>query len=395
MQVVAGSRARRAVGGAIVAAAGLALAPSALANIYHPTKLNDDPKHGLTLREAVTKANNRLGTDKIVLLGGKTYDLSIPNSAGDEDADATGDLDILDSLRIVSSNKKRATVDANAIDRVFEVGPASAASASFRYVKIRGGKTSSGSGGGIELDHGSLGLAKSAVSGNAGFNGGGIETSGPLTISKSTISGNSSAAGCCGGIYSNSGGAATINRSTISGNFADGCCGGIGTEGDLLSVTNSTIAGNVTNGSGGGVNSGATLLNSVTVVRNRAEANDIGTGDGGGIYRFEGSFVVRNSIVALNTVGQGGGSPDCFGSFSSAGVNLLTSLSGCTGFGPPNILTSDPKLGSLKNNGGPTKTIALLKRSPAINHAGSGAPSRDQRGVKRGKHPDIGAYEKF
>jgi CSLREA domain-containing protein len=376
-------------------AAMLALAPAALANTYVANKLGDHGPNACThsdctLREAITKANHHPGHDTIVLQAGKTYNLSIPNVAGDEDLNATGDLDILGSLKIVSSNKKRAKVDANGIDRVFEVGPASAVSASFKYLKIRGGM-SSGNGGGIELDNGSLGLTKSAVTGNAGYNGGGIATSGPLTISKSTISGNSSAAACCGGIWSD--GAATINRSTISGNFAASCCGGIGTEGDLLSVTNSTIADNVTNGSGGGVNSGATLLNSVTVVRNRAEANDIGTGDGGGIYRFAGSFVVRNSIVALNTVGQGGSAPDCFGSFSSAGVNLLTSLSGCTGFGPPNIVTSDPKLGSLHDNGGPTKTIALHKHSKAINHAGSGSPKRDQRGVKR-HNPDIGAFEK-
>jgi hypothetical protein len=39
-------------------------------------------------------------------------------------------------------------------------------------------------------------------------------------------------------------------------------------------------------------------------------------------------------------------------------------------------------------------TVALLKGSKAIDHVGSGAPSHDQRGVKRDKHPDIGAFER-
>ena len=56
----------------------------------------------------------------------------------------------------------------------------------------------------------------------------------------------------------------------------------------------------------------------------------------------------------------------------------------------------DPKLGPLQDNGGPTKTHALLEGSPAI---GAGdqeaAPDKDQRGVSRpqGNGSDIGAYE--
>ena len=55
----------------------------------------------------------------------------------------------------------------------------------------------------------------------------------------------------------------------------------------------------------------------------------------------------------------------------------------------------DPKLGKLKNNGGPTKTMALLKGSPAI-AAAFAIPdlTTDQRGVARDPEaPSIGAYE--
>jgi hypothetical protein len=56
-------------------------------------------------------------------------------------------------------------------------------------------------------------------------------------------------------------------------------------------------------------------------------------------------------------------------------------------------MTTDPKLGALKANGGPTKTVAIAKQSPAVNHGTKPAPKRDQRGKKRDNKPDIGAYE--
>ena len=62
---------------------------------------------------------------------------------------------------------------------------------------------------------------------------------------------------------------------------------------------------------------------------------------------------------------------------------------------PPNILTSHPRLGPLADNGGPTKTIALQRGSPAISKANKDtAEKRDQRGDKRDAHPDIGAFER-
>ena len=55
---------------------------------------------------------------------------------------------------------------------------------------------------------------------------------------------------------------------------------------------------------------------------------------------------------------------------------------------------ANPKLAALANNGGPTKTMALPKGSPAID-AGvtAGAPATDQRGKPRDAKPDVGAYE--
>ena len=62
--------------------------------------------------------------------------------------------------------------------------------------------------------------------------------------------------------------------------------------------------------------------------------------------------------------------------------------------GPGDIRNTEPMLGPLSDNGGPTQTLALLPGSPAIN-AGDDATARarDQRGYARNGTSDIGAYE--
>ena len=62
--------------------------------------------------------------------------------------------------------------------------------------------------------------------------------------------------------------------------------------------------------------------------------------------------------------------------------------------GSSGIVQAMLDLGHLASNGGPTKTIALEKGSKAIDHAGMGAPDRDQRGRQRDAKPDIGAFER-
>jgi Ca2+-binding RTX toxin-like protein len=82
------------------------------------------------------------------------------------------------------------------------------------------------------------------------------------------------------------------------------------------------------------------------------------------------------------------------GPLTSQGHNLIEDTSGCTLVGSSigNILGSDPALGALADNGGPTSTRALLPGSPAVDAADpAAAPPFDQRGVPR--NPDIGAYE--
>src|SRR5262249_29821477 len=67
-----------------------------------------------------------------------------------------------------------------------------------------------------------------------------------------------------------------------------------------------------------------------------------------------------------------------------------------TGTTTHNITGVNPLLGPLADNGGPTKTMALLVNSPALNKIpAASAPTVDQRGTARpfGGTSDIGAFE--
>ena len=157
-------------------------------------------------------------------------------------------------------------------------------------------------------------------------------------------------------------------------------------------------------------------LNNLTITNNTADSDNDGTGDGGGIFNDAATVQVQNSIVAGNfdTPGNTGGgtkNPDCSGTFSTQGYNLIGRNDGCSGFA--NGVNADkvgtgaspinPLLVALANNGGSTQTHALLPGSPAIN-AGNPLPpgsggfacdASDQRGIARpqGSACDIGAFE--
>jgi len=103
---------------------------------------------------------------------------------------------------------------------------------------------------------------------------------------------------------------------------------------------------------------------------------------------------VHGSLIALNTAAS---EFDCAATVTSKGHNLLTDLTGCTGFDrPTDLLTANPKIGTLGSNGGPTRTIPLKPASPAADAGGMKCPKVDQRGVPRPQGPrcDIGAFER-
>jgi hypothetical protein len=142
-------------------------------------------------------------------------------------------------------------------------------------------------------------------------------------------------------------------------------------------------------------------------------------GLGGGLYiKGPADFHAQSSLIANNfhhgTAMQGPIPDDGYTNTTTGAVtgeltyDLIRTVTNftITGVGTGSIFGQDPLLGPLQDNGGPTKTHALLAGSPAIN-AGTptgclantaGPPlTMDQRGARRpfpaGGLCDIGAFE--
>jgi len=212
-------------------------------------------------------------------------------------------------------------------------------------------------------------------------------------VANSTISGNST--GSSGGGISISGSAlvpgSSIVNSTISGNSAKTSGGGIGGGGGDLSIVNSTVSGNSAGTSGGGIFTSNTSLRVAdsTITGNSAPS-------GGGIYNV-GSVEVSNTILNAGASGENIFNDD--GTITSLGYNLSSDNGGGYLTGPGDQINTDPLLGPLQDNGGPTLTHALLPGSPAID-AGDpnfhSPPLNDQRGCLRiiNGRIDIGSFER-
>lgn len=215
----------------------------------------------------------------------------------------------------------------------------------------------------------------------AGGAGGGVFVDDPvqnrylITILDSTISGNT-AAGNGGGLSHDGGlaGVATVIRSTISGNSA-AKGGGIDIVTGSLVLTHSTISNNAASDQGGGLfNSSAGELE---VSNSTITANTAANG-GGGLATSGGAATLRSTILAGNIGG------DVLGTLTSDSRT--------------NLISGDPLLGPLADNGGLTLTHALLTGSPA---RGTGSNplslTTDQRGGSFartvGGSSDIGSFQ--
>jgi hypothetical protein len=285
-------------------------------------------------------------------------------------------------------------------DRVFDIGA------------VSGGITPTVSLAGIEVAGGDANPANS-------FFGGDIRSTAVLTLTDDWIT---DGFACSGGGVGNSAGILTIERSLISGNHA-ACTGGdsggvenFGTPGspDLpghLLIDDSTIAGNDARLVGGvfswnDPNDTMTVENS-TIADNASQDEPSGAarGGGGGLGLGNGTGRVENTILAGNVEITGGvtTSTNCAPGpgLTSLGRNIDTGTD-CgladTIPGQTDQSETNPQLGPLQNNGGPTMTIALGRGSPALDKvpaAAANCPSTDQRGVPRpqGSACDIGAFE--
>ena len=422
---------------------------------------SDTDGNGCALREAVRSANEgtsiggcdpgEIGPDTIRIPAGN-YPLTID---GIDNGTELGDLDVSDKLKIIGLGKG-AVIDGGGAgvldDRIFDLR---LGDVKMQNLTIQGGRTTQGAGyhgGGILGDDSvSIDLRDVKLLNNDGngpsVRGGAISADGPLEITDSVISGNNSP--FYGGI--DAGGGLFMERTTVSDNEAAFGAGGLfladpafitgstfsenRLEGETgthnggaiatvanTNIRNTTIAGNTADQGGGGIaafSSADVYLTNVTVTDNTADLNldTTNPADGGGIYSENGGmFRLRNTVISgnrdLTPQGDGDIQPNCAAQVTLAGNNLLGDTEGCATQKLSNTPAeipdgTNPKLGELAMNGGPTATVSFAKASPLrdrikaskCDDAGvSKLPeiTEDQRGVPRPQKGrcDVGAYER-
>jgi hypothetical protein len=309
-----------------------------------------DASGHVTLRSALMAANATSGSNTIVLPAG-TITLTLPGA--NEDNAETGDLDIYHSLAIVGQGALASVVNANQLDRVFQVF--SGATVSMIGFTIQNGRVI-GTGGGV-ANAGTLTLSGMRLSNNAavgetgrgnltgpggqpgsvnGF-GGAVYNQGNLEIDDTTLTDNTAQGGRggtsssfgsgggggglgAGGALFNDGGTVNIFRSTLSANLAvggDGAAGGPG-------------FGGAGGGGGGAGGAGGDSGNPATIGR----TGSFGGGGGGGGSGSSASFGGDGGGGGFGGGGGGGGSvfgSDSFGFHGLGGVS--TGPPGFGGFG--------------------------------------------------------------
>jgi hypothetical protein len=334
-------------------------------------------------------ASNLDGQDNTLILSPGHYLLTLPNTAGQENAGATGDLDITavgHTITIEGAGADVTVVDAGGIDRVFQI--LTTVNVIFRNLTITVGRavdngaagaTSSSTqaeGGGIligpgyslidnTISTGSVTLDHVLVEGNMAVGGtdmrgdgqaaigGGIVTDGTLIIIDSTIANNEAIGG--------NGGATSAFNQGQGGGGGEALGGGLLAEGALTMIATSVEANEALGGDGGNGPDGTS--------GNPVGQNGGGGGlaSGGGLFFGGGLFTCMSSTFAGNFAGGGAGGNGGLGmpggdggnggaggaasgggmvinqpspSIEAAGAGDLTSLVCCIQFPPPpnNIL---------------------------------------------------------
>jgi hypothetical protein len=358
----------------------------------------------MVVGESVISENHAMGTgggvwtNEFRSLQFHLYDSELTNNTanGSGGGFAGGNITIEDSLVSGNSTSKDSSVGLHGGGGLLILGDAV-----IRRTLITGNSAPNGWGGGMLIDgiYAGASIGDSTISNNsAGLYGGGIlSTNNPLEVFNSLIRENH--AGESGGGISST--LLTLRECTITGNTAGQSGGGLSVF--RLRAVRNAIYGNTADESGGGVQAWHVeeFVNN-TVSGNRAEGNGGGMsfsvlgnfryntvtanesigGIGGGMWRFgeiAGTSLLAGSIIAGNTAA--GGTPDL--SVPVALIDLQNSLIGDnsgsmfaeaqTPDANGNLIGSaggggviDPRLGPLADNGGPTKTHALLASSPAI-----------------------------
>ncbi|NJC95334.1 MAG: hypothetical protein FIB03_03175, partial [Anaerolineae bacterium] len=316
------------------------------------------------------------------------------------------------------------TISGNDIVRLFSVDP------SIDFIisglTLSHGYVSGGNGGAININNGAtVTISNSTFDTNNTLNGYGgaiyVDTA-TLNITNSTFVNNGADVAAIGdyalggGAIQNNDGTVTISGSTFSGNFVDSYTadGGAIYNGDLdggpgipdsnadtLSITNSTFYNNqLRNDTGGSAGGAIRSGSSLTIIHSTFSNNDSGIasdgGEAGALTITDGDGAILKYNIFANSSAADCAIRSSVISFTSVGNLIMNNYADPYGCGTP-LLTSDPQLGVLQDNGGPTHTMALGPSSPAVDVLATCEISVDQRGVVRpqptGGNCDIGAYE--
>jgi hypothetical protein len=287
-----------------------------------------------------------------------------------------------DSIAIVDASQ----FNFNKTTGVFAEGGAIGSRSTLTITSSNFLQNNSSRGGAISVIAGTTSISRSFFAGNWGAYGGGIrQSSGLLNVTDSSFAGNGySPTGykvtTGGGAFSWGNGTANLTNVTLSGNWAS-YGGGFDHDNGTTNLVNVTMSGNSAVGGGAfDTGGGVVSLMNATIVNNSAQFF------AGGVSNRPGSTVTLKNTLLSNP-----GSKNCNAGVPSATFSFSSDNTCNFGVNRDSVKLA---FGLLANNGGGMLTQMPLPGNPGID-AGSGCPSKDQRGVARpkGLACDAGAVE--
>ncbi len=349
----------------------------------------DDGTGACTLRAAVMQANASPALGPYVIdLAATTYTLTVDGA--DEDASATGDLDILTDITIVGEGPTVTRINESFTtpDRILhavETAPDAGGVLTLSQVVVSGGGGVT-AGGNVLVDHeanlinvhllsggaadggnlavsttGQATVSESVVAAGSAGRGAGIHSDGDLDVVDSQVINNIASFGIGGGIHA--GGLFTLERSYVSGNAAVlGRGAGLYLdlpydpafpEASAAHITDSSIANNPGSTStaverpleGGGIYVAAGRL---YVERTTISGNAVGE-EGAGIYATNGELILTDAVVIGNSARVAGG-----------GIRLSEGAGGATATLERTTLRNNSASEGGGAHNGPNTTMSLV-----------------------------------
>ncbi len=312
-----------------------------------------DASGHISLRSAIMAADATPGPNTINVPSG-TFKLTI--AGADEDAGASGDLDLKGNIKIKGAGSAVTIIDGNNLDRVLEV---LSGNVTISNLTIQHGRVVGAGGGGLFNKGGTVTLNSDIIQNNqsvgvdgvdgingsggtsggqGGFGtagqGGGIFNSGTLTLSNSSLLFNQAIGGAGGnggsggfaagsiGVKGGNGGTGTGGAGGAGGQGGDAIGGGIvNAGGATLTLTNDSVSNNKAIGGAGGVGGpgniglgGSGGASSTTepgnggdgIGGNGGRGGSGGRGLGGGLINLGKTTVTGNATAFLSNLAIGG-----------------------------------------------------------------------------------------